>query len=72
MEKLTFTEIEAARYLEMSASYLRHARCHGRVGNRTPGPSFVKIGRTIRYLREDLDAWLDHHRIERSLERRVP
>ena len=27
--------------------------------NRTPAPPFIKIGRAVRYLREDLDLWLD-------------
>ena len=27
--------------------------------NRTPAPPFIKIGRAVRYLREDLDAWLE-------------
>lgn len=28
----------------------------------TPGPPFVKIGRTVRYLKEDLDTWLEQFR----------
>ncbi len=27
--------------------------------NRTPAPRFIKIGRSVRYLKEDLDNWLD-------------
>lgn len=27
--------------------------------NRTPAPPFIRIGRSIRYLKEDLDLWLD-------------
>ena len=31
--------------------------------NRTPGPNYIKIGRAVRYVRDDLDAWLDEHRV---------
>jgi predicted DNA-binding transcriptional regulator AlpA len=31
----------------------------GNRGNRTPAPPFIKIGRSVRYLKEDLDSWLD-------------
>ena len=53
------TEIEASHYIAMSRSYLRQARMEGNRKNRTPAPPFIKIGRAVRYLREDLDAWLD-------------
>ncbi|EKE70222.1 helix-turn-helix transcriptional regulator [Gallaecimonas xiamenensis] len=53
------TEIEASQYIAMSRSYLRQARMEGNRKNRTPAPPFIKIGRAVRYLREDLDAWLD-------------
>ena len=33
--------------------------------NRSPGPKFVKIGRSVRYLIEDLDYWLEAHRVKR-------
>jgi predicted DNA-binding transcriptional regulator AlpA len=54
-----FTEIEAAKYIGMSRSYLAQARMEGNREARTPAPSFIKIGRSVRYLREDLDHWLD-------------
>lgn len=54
------TELEAARYIGMSRSFLAQARMDGDRLNRTPGPSFIKIGRSVRYLREDLDKWLNH------------
>ena len=46
---------EAAEYIGMSESFLRQSRLGGIRENRTPGPPFVKIGRAVRYLREDLD-----------------
>ena len=53
------SEKEAATYICMSRSFLRQARMEGNRENRTPAPPFVKIGRSVRYLREDLDQWLN-------------
>jgi hypothetical protein len=66
MNKVTFTEIEAAEYISMSRGYLRQDRMHGSRKNRTLGPNFIKIGRSIRYLKDDLDNWLLKHRIQRN------
>jgi len=57
--KRAFTEIETAEYIGMSRSYLRQARMEGNRNNRTPAPKFIKVGRAVRYLKEDLDNWLD-------------
>ena len=56
------TEQDTAVYIAMSRSFLRAARMNGNRNGRAPGPPFVKIGRAIRYLRVDLDAWLQEHR----------
>ncbi len=53
------SEQEASAYIGMSRSYLRQARMEGNRDNRTPAPPFIKIGRSVRYLREDLDTWLN-------------
>ncbi len=53
------SELEAAKYICMSRSYLAQSRMEGNRDNRTPPPPFIKIGRSVRYLREDLDQWLD-------------
>lgn len=58
-EKRALTEIEASEYIGMSRSYLRQSRMDGQIGKRKPAPPFIKIGRTIRYLKEDLDDWLN-------------
>ena len=58
------TEKQAAPYIGMSCSFLRQSRMNGRRQNRTPGPPFLKIGRKVLYLAEDLDAWLLEHRHE--------
>ena len=57
---------EAARYIGMSVAFLRLSRCKGAYGNSTPGPSYYKIGRSVRYKIEDLDAWLQKHRVEEA------
>ncbi len=56
--KKMFTEKESAEYICMSCSYLRHARINGQRENSTPAPKFIKIGRSIRYPKEELDAFL--------------
>jgi hypothetical protein len=56
-----FNEFEAASYIGMSAAYLRGDRCFGR-----GGPAFLRLGRTIRYDRRDLDAWLAARRVDRG------
>lgn len=54
------SELDAAKYIGMSRSFLAQARMDGKRDNRTPAPPFIKIGRAVRYLREDLDNWLNH------------
>ena len=53
------SEIEAAQYIGMSRSFLAQSRMEGNRLNRTPAPPFIKIGKSVRYLKEDLDTWLD-------------
>ncbi len=57
MKEDFLTENEAAAYLSISAGTLRNARSTGAHG-RIPSPKFFKIGRLIRYAREDLDSWI--------------
>ena len=66
MSKNTLKEKEASEYIGMSRSFLRQDRMNGFRDSRTPGPRFLKIGRSIRYLKEDLDTWLNEHRIQRA------
>ena len=57
--KRALTEQETSEYIGMSRSFLRQSRMEGNRTNRTPAPPFIKIGRAVRYLIEDLDRWLD-------------
>ncbi|MEI8664954.1 helix-turn-helix domain-containing protein [Pseudoalteromonas sp. B28] len=58
--KRALSEIETAEYIGMSRSFLRQSRMEGNRINRTPAPPFIKIGRTVRYLKDDLDNWLNN------------
>jgi len=53
---ITFKESEAAKYLQISQSYLRKLR----TGDLEiePGIPFIKIGKAIRYVKSDLDKWI--------------
>ncbi|MCC5827498.1 helix-turn-helix domain-containing protein [Alkalimonas sp.] len=65
LNKKALSEIETAEYIGMSRSFLRQSRMEGNRKYRTPAPPFVKIGRSVRYLKDDLDRWLDGlHRLE--------
>ena len=55
-------EKEASMYIGMSISFLRQARMEGSREGRTPGPPFIKIGKSVRYLTNDLDKWLRENR----------
>jgi|HubBroStandDraft_6_1064221.scaffolds.fasta_scaffold35132_3 hypothetical protein len=46
---------EAAVYLHVSRKFLETARCCG------DGPCFFKVGRSVRYNRADLDAFMMAH-----------
>lgn len=65
--KHVLTEKEAAVYLGTSRSFLRRDRSEGPRANRLVGPSYIRAGRMIRYLRSDLDDWLAHHHMEHPL-----
>ena len=62
IQQKALTEAQAAQYVAMSRSYLRQDRMNGKREGRTPGPAFLKIGRSVRYLKEDLDKWLEQFR----------
>ena len=66
MLKRALTEKQAAEYIGMSRSYLRQDRMNGLRENHTPGPPFVRKGRRILYLIDDLDVWLEQNRVNRN------
>lgn len=54
----TLKDPEAAHYIGMSESWLRQSRMRGN----PEAPPYIKIGKAVRYLRSDLDAWLQQLR----------
>lgn len=67
IEKIeVLTETEAAKYIRMSRSFLNQDRMNGYRKGRTPGPKYLKLGKSIRYRKEDLDEWLMKNRVNRS------
>ncbi len=61
--KRALSEIEAAEYTGLSRSTLRQGRMDGQREGRIPCPPHVKVGRKVLYLIEDLDGWLESHRV---------
>jgi predicted DNA-binding transcriptional regulator AlpA len=51
MRSENLTTIEAAAWLGLAKSTLEKARVTG------AGPMFLKLGRAVRYRREDLESW---------------
>jgi len=60
-------ERETAQYIRMSLAYLRAARSRGDIGGRTPGPPFLRLGRSVSYRRDDLDSWLAACRVRQGI-----
>jgi len=57
-EARLLTTEQAAAYLGLAKNTLEKARC-----GCADGPFFIKMGsRTVRYARDDLDAWIAKHR----------
>ena len=59
----TLSETDAAEYIGLSRSTLRQGRCEGRREKRMPPPPYIKLGRKILYFKEDLDRWMEMHRV---------
>ena len=67
IEKIeVLTEKEAAKYIRMSRSFLSQDRMNGYREGRTQGPRYMRLGRSIRYHKDDLDEWLSKNRVNRS------
>ena len=57
--KRALNDKETSVYIGMSKSWLRQSRVQGARFGRVSPPAFIKIGRSVRYLIEDLDVWLE-------------
>ena len=51
--RIAFNTREAALYLGLAVSTLNKWRCHG------GGPQFLKLGRAVRYRKDDLDRFIE-------------
>ncbi len=56
-------DVEAAKIIGFSPSFLREGRSKGVRPNHTTGPPYVKRGRAVRYLVSDLLEWLEQGRV---------
>jgi predicted DNA-binding transcriptional regulator AlpA len=54
----TIDERDASPYIGYTKAALRAWRRQGR------GPAYIRINRSIRYRIQDLDDWLQRHRVE--------
>lgn len=61
MESRLLDTKQAASYVGLANQTLNERRVKG------GGPKFCKIGRAVRYKREDLDAWIDQFKSVSSL-----
>ncbi len=59
IEKRLFTSKEAAAYIGVKEGYLRQVRMTGKIGGRLAPPPHREMGRSIRYEKAALDAWID-------------
>ena len=50
--RIAFTTREAAGYLGLAVSTLNKWRCYG------TGPKYLKLGRAVRYTKDELDVFL--------------
>lgn len=60
--RAALSEREASLFLGLSESSLRKSRMNGTRANHLPPPPFVKIGRRVVYLVDDLRSYLEQHR----------
>ena len=59
--RIAFTTREAARYLGLAVSTLNKWRCYG------TGPKYLKLGRAVRYTKDELDSFLETRLIRSTL-----
>ena len=60
--RAALSEREASLFLGLSESILRKSRMNGRRENYLPPPPYIRIGRRVVYLVDDLRSYLEQHR----------
>lgn len=63
-DKAYLTSREAAAYTGFSEIYFRKARSKAAATNGIPYPPYIRVGRSIRYAKRDLDIWMNQFRVE--------
>lgn len=64
IQRRGLTEDLASIYTGVSISALRKARMDGARIDHIPPPPYVRLGRKIIYLIDDLDLWLEANRVQ--------
>ena len=63
MNKRSYRESEAAEYLGVSRGFLAQSRMKNKRPGSADGPRWITLGnRFVRYLKDDLDSWLESAR----------
>lgn len=62
-EERWMTSREAAEYLGYSDYTMKRARVDGNLAGRTQ-PKYTKWGKSVRYLKKDLEAWAARGKVE--------
>jgi predicted DNA-binding transcriptional regulator AlpA len=65
-QPIAFNTHQTAVATGFTRKQLEHMRTRG------SGPQFVKIGRHVRYLRADIEAWLASHRVANTAQEVQP
>jgi hypothetical protein len=60
--RAALNEVEAAAFLGISPSSLRKGRMNGTRQNHVAPPPFIRLGRRVVYLIDDLHKYLESHR----------
>lgn len=66
LEKAAFTTEEASQYTGLGIGTLKKGRRTGLRAGNVGTPPFIRLGRAIRYLKTDIDSWLQEHRVVMS------
>jgi hypothetical protein len=56
-ERNVMTDVEAGKFIGVAPQTMRNWRCQRR------GPAYLLLGRSVRYLKSDLEAYLEKNRI---------
>jgi len=58
-DKRVLDTVEAADYLNMGIEWLKKTRRTGIINGTIPAPTYIKVGSSVKYLKDDLDKFLN-------------